>query len=120
MSKLANFPMARITTGNTGWKSALPEKINPEVVVAKAGTVIICPKCNATIGRLYSDLFSGVSVRADQIEFSSGQKKHPNQKAECGVCKEGYMKQHIWVRPGLPASVKTLVSIAINGVQRWI
>jgi ribosomal protein S27E len=123
--KLDNFPLIHIpvkhrAVQSTGWKSTQPEKPNPEVIVARAGTVVTCPKCGATIGRLYSDLYSGVSCRADQIEFEPGQKRHANQKAECARCGEGYMKMHHWIRPGLPITIKIRLSIQLNGRQVWI
>lgn len=116
MSKLAKFPIKPIIVRSTGWKSTKPEKLNPEVIVARAGTVVICPKCGDRIGRLFSDLYSGVSCRADQIEFEPHQKRHPKEKAECRRCGTGYMKMHISWRKG----TTILLSIEINGVQRWI
>lgn len=105
-----------VTVGATGWKSLVPEKINKEVIVARAGTEVVCPKCGVRIGRLYSDLYSGVSCRADQIEFDQGQKRHPNEKAECRQCGTGYMRMSMSHRNG----TTVLLSVVIGGQQIWI
>jgi uncharacterized protein (DUF983 family) len=88
--KLSNFKL--VSVPHTGWKSLTPEVLKPHIIVAKAGTRVVCPKCKDVIGRLYSDLYSGVSCRADQIEFAQHQKRHRDQKAECVKCGQGYME----------------------------
>lgn len=113
---LGSFQPKPIVVSSTGWKSTAPEKLNAEIIVARAGTRIICPKCGVLIGRLYSDLYSGVSCRADQIEFEPGQTRHRNQKAECAKCGEGYMKMHMSWRNG----TTIMLSIEISGRQTWI
>lgn len=123
--KLSNFPLIHIPLKHravqaTGWKPVGPEVINAETIVAKAGTPIVCPKCGDRIGRLFSDLYSGMRVRADQIEFASHQKRHKDQLAECTKCKEPYMKHHFRVRAGQPRAFTTTISIEIDGRQRWI
>lgn len=122
--KLSEFPLIHIPSKHravqsTGWKPVGPELINPEVTVARAGTRIVCPKCGAPIGRLGADLYSGMRVRADMIEFESGQKRHKDQLAECTKCHEPYMKHHFRVTAGL-RSFTTSISIEFDGRQRWI
>jgi hypothetical protein len=102
MSRLRNWPIKPIVVHGTGWKSTAPELPRTELIVAKAGTKVICPKCKTTIGRIRSDLYSGVSCRADQIEFASNQKKHANQAAICAIpgCGGSYMIFHRSIRKG--------------------
>lgn len=76
----------------TGWKSTAPERVNEERMVARAGTKITCPRCQSVIGRVSIDLYSGMRIRADAIEFEAGQKRHPKEKAECRKCGEPYLK----------------------------
>jgi ribosomal protein S27E len=122
---LGNFPIIHIpnqhrAVQHTGWKSTAAERINTAVVLARAGSVVVCPKCGARIGRLYSDLYSGVTCRADQIEFEPGQKKHVNQKAECAKCGEGYMKAFFRFTNG-KRQVATKICIEVHGgMRRWI
>lgn len=111
IKQFQNFKLVR----HTGWKSTVPE-VRKEAIVAVAGTKVICPKCRTTIGRLYSDLYSGVSCRADQIEFEQGQKRHPNELAECKRCGEGYMKQHLSVQQG----TRIMIFVELPGGARWI
>lgn len=87
--KARDFPLIGIPTG---WKTNAPEIVNEERIVARAGTKIVCPRCKDVIGRVSIDIYSGMRVRADAIEFEQGQKRHPNQKAECGKCSAPYMK----------------------------
>lgn len=88
--KARDFPLINIPT--TGWKSSEPERINEEKQVAIAGTQVTCPKCKDVIGRLSVPIFSGMRIPADAIDFARHQIKHRNQKAECALCKEPYMK----------------------------
>jgi len=122
--KLSDFPMIHIPVKDravqpTGWKPVGPEMINPEVVVVKAGTPICCPKCGDRIGVLGADLYSGMRVRADMIEFAQGQKKHKDQKAECTRCQAPYMVHHIRVKSG-KRSLTTTVYVEMHGQRRWI
>ena len=121
---LGNFPIIHIpnkhrAVQHNGWKSTVAERINTGTVLARAGTVVVCPKCGARIGRLYSDLYSGVTCRADQIEFEPNQKKHVNQKAECTKCGEGYMKAFFVFKNG-QRTVATKICIEVPGGRRWI
>lgn len=116
MSKLANFRIKPIMVASTGWKSTKKELPNPEVIVAKAGTRVICPKCQAPIGKLFSDLYSGVSCRADQIEFERDQIRHPHEKAECKKCGTGYMVMSMSYRNG----TSIILSVDLMGRQVWI
>lgn len=124
-SPLANFPIIHIpnkhrAVQHTGWKSTVAERINTAVILARAGSVVVCPKCGDRIGRLYSDLYSGVTCRADQIEFESGQKRNVGQKAECVKCGEGYMKAFFHFKNG-QRTVMTKVCIELPGGRRaWI
>lgn len=90
-----------VVGNSTGWKVPGEEIVNKEIIVAKAGTKITCPKCGDLIGKLWSDLYSGARVKADQIDFAPHQKKHPapavgqpakHQQAFCTKCGEPYMK----------------------------
>lgn len=114
-SFLIHVPKKRMVQA-TGWKSTQPETPNVEIVIAKAGTVVVCPKCGTRIGQLFSDLYSGVSCRADQIEFETGQTRHPNQLAECAKCGSGYMRMSMSYRNG----TAIMLSVEIGGRQRWI
>lgn len=122
---LGNFPIIHIpnkhrAVQHNGWKSTAAERINLESVLARAGSVVVCPKCGARIGRLYSDLYSGVTPRADQVEFEPGQKKHVNQKAECAKCGEGYMKAFFVFKNG-SRRVATKICIEVGpGLRRWL
>lgn len=102
MSKLSNFEIKPVVMRATTWKSTAPELPNPELIVAKAGTRIICPKCHTLIGRINSDLYSGVSCRADQIEFEPGQTRHAKEGAFCATprCGGSYMIFHRSIRQG--------------------
>lgn len=88
--KMRDFKILGATT--TGWKSNVPERVNPQKQVAIAGTEVICPKCSDVIGRLSVPLYSGMRIPAAAIEFKPHQKKHPNQKAECRRCGQAYMR----------------------------
>lgn len=101
MSKLSNFRIKPIQVNATGWKSTAPE-VPTWKVIAKAGTRVICPKCKGLIGRIRSDLFDGVSCRADQIEFAPGQLHHAKEAAVCCVkgCGGSYMIFHRSIRQG--------------------
>lgn len=125
MNRLRNWQIKPIVVQHTGWKSTAPEQINTEIVIATAGTRVVCPHCNAPIGRLRSDLYSGVSCRADQIEFEPGQLRHPNELAECKRCRpkdgapgtgHGYMKM-LKTAKGIS---RIYLSVEINGRQQWI
>lgn len=123
-SKLAGLPIIHIpnkhrAVQHTGWKSTAAERIDTSTVLAAAGAVVVCPKCGARIGRLYSDLYSGVTCRADQIEFEPGQVKHTNQKAECAKCGAGYMKAFFVFTNG-KRQVATKICIEVPGGRRWI
>jgi hypothetical protein len=120
VSKLSNFRVRPIAAQHTGWKSTTPERINTETILARAGSIVVCPRCGARIGRLYSDLYSGVTCRADQIEFSPGPKRHPNQKAGCAKCGEGYMKAFFRFTNGR-RQVQTKICIEVHGgLRQWI
>jgi hypothetical protein len=116
--RLRNFQLKPIVVKHTGWKAVelAPQTLNAENIVAKAGTRVVCPRCQAVIGRLFSDLYSGVFCRADQIEFVAGQTRRPDELAECKKCGEGYMKQSMSVANG----TRMILSVEINGSQRWI
>lgn len=124
--RLRNWQIKPIVTQHTGWKTTAPEQINPEIIVARAGTRVVCPKCSAFIGRLRSDLYSGVSCRADQIEFAPGQLRHPNELAECKACRPkdgapgtgtGYMQMRKSAKQPVP---RIFLHVEIDGRLMWI
>ena len=96
-----------ILPGVTGWKSARPEKINPEKIVCRAGTWVTCPRCRDRIARFMEDLYSGTTIKADALEFERHQKKHPNEKAECRRCGEPYLKFMASIKKGTRTCVHT-------------
>lgn len=96
-----------IITSSTGWKDARPEKVNPEVLVCRAGTRITCPRCKELVARFMCDLYSGTTIRADSLEFVRGQTRHPTEKAECRRCGEPYLKFVASLTKGTRAIVHT-------------
>ncbi len=116
MSTLGSFRPKPIVVSATGWKRIGGEKVNAEVIVARAGTRVICPKCGVAVGRLFSDLYSGVSCRADQIEFEPNQVRHVGEPAACRKCGEGYMKMYKSYRNG----TTILLSVELSGRRQWI
>lgn len=96
----------------TGWKSNVPERVNPEKQVAIAGTQVTCPKCRDVIGRLSVPMYSGMRIPAAAIEFAKHQRREGGKtdgssKAECRTCGTAYMKHQFGGPLGLMTVIHT-------------
>lgn len=94
-----------VPTTEKGWKTNAPEVVNPEKLVAIAGTKVTCQKCKDTIGRLSVPIYSGMRIPAAAIEFERHQVKHSNEKAECRRCGAPYLKH--FIQHGLKTKLHT-------------
>ena len=101
-----------------GFKLNLPpppegqRTIRAEMPVAKAGTLITCPKCRAHIGRLRRTLYHSLTVAADSIIWEPGQHHDHDEGAICKKCGATYM--------AITASIKQGRRILLHTQVGWI
>lgn len=85
------------------WVAPKRRELEPQRIVCTAGTRVKCPGCADHVGTINSTVYSGISIRADQIDFRPHQKRKANEKAVCSKCAAVYMRlpRNQGARPGI-------------------